>query len=472
MERQRTSVTPNPAVLATTDRAIACYRQGHIAEATRLAQSVVQAGAGPRETAVCLQLLGLLAHQAGRYVDAIAHFQQAIAVQPGISELKTCLCDAHTAQARRLRKQSQLHEAELHAREALKWQPESPDSLNVLGVLLHERHKFAEARTCFFQGIRDSPQHPQLQLNVANLLSELEEWDAAIEHYKRAVELRPDDVRTLLSAAGAMGAAGRHTGGIQLLEKALQLAKGNAEVHFNLANTYVRIHQSAKAVQFFENALQLRPAWPVARANWVRQRAEICDWRNEWDEQLKQVIHELENHSNESKPFPLNSSQTPGLPIPRGLMRQIACRETDCARRSAEWLNKPQPPSGNVTSPLSIMSVGTRDDDRPLDRVPLVRSEGQRLRLGYLSHDLRHHAIGHLTSGLFSNHDRSRFEVFTYSLGPDDHSEYRQRISAGSEHFNDLVGFRDNQIIARIREDQIDVLVDLQGYSAPSCREC
>jgi len=67
---------------------------------------------------------------------------------------------------------------------------------------------------------------------------------------------------------------------------------------------------------------------------------------------------------------------------------------------------------------------------------------------------------------LFSQHDRNRFEIFTYSYGPDDHSPYRAKIKADSEHFVDLREVEIRPFAQRIYEDQIDILVDLMGYTA------
>ena len=458
MACRRTIVSGDSRSLTATERAIAHYRRNEWAEAERLAQSVVQSEVGPRETGVCRQLLGLIAHRTGRYADAVEQFQLAIALQPDVPDLRTGLCDAHTALARRLRKLSRLADAEHHAREALRWQPESPESLSVLGVLLHEQDKLDEARHCFEQGVRGSPRHPQLRLNYANLLAALPERAAAIEQYRIAMELRPDDVRTMLSAAGVMLEMGRHKGAIQLLERAVTLAADNADVHFNLANAHAGAFQSAAAVRHYEHALRLRPDWGSARANWMRERADICDWRDDWDREMQTLINDLSTAVIEREPLPLNASQMPGLPIPRQLMRQAARRQTERARQQAAR----QGMLGPSHSVAELARVRTNGDPH---RTLASSATSGRLKIGYLSHDLRHHAIGHLTCGLFAHHDRSRFEVFTYSLGPDDGSEYRRRIVEGSEHFHDLGGWSDAQIVNRITEDRVEVLIDVQGYS-------
>jgi protein O-GlcNAc transferase len=86
-----------------------------------------------------------------------------------------------------------------------------------------------------------------------------------------------------------------------------------------------------------------------------------------------------------------------------------------------------------------------------------------RIRVGYYSVDFRNHPVAHLTAPLFELHDKSKFEVWIYSYGEDDGHPVRQRIKNNVEHFVDLVGCSLQDMVERIRRDEIDILVDLSG---------
>lgn len=94
-----------------------------------------------------------------------------------------------------------------------------------------------------------------------------------------------------------------------------------------------------------------------------------------------------------------------------------------------------------------------------------VRSSG-RLRIGYLSADFHTHATAFLAAGLFEHHDRERFEVVAYSTGPDDRSAMRERLVLGFDRFVDAAGWPALRLANAIRDDAIDVLVDLKGHTA------
>jgi predicted O-linked N-acetylglucosamine transferase (SPINDLY family) len=106
---------------------------------------------------------------------------------------------------------------------------------------------------------------------------------------------------------------------------------------------------------------------------------------------------------------------------------------------------------------------------RPLQQarpplLPRSTDTAARLRIGYLSADFRDHAMGSLVHGLFAHHDRSRFEVFAYSIA-DLCDAYTRSVQAGVEHFSMVASDTAEQLADRIRADRIDVLIDLMGHT-------
>ncbi len=90
---------------------------------------------------------------------------------------------------------------------------------------------------------------------------------------------------------------------------------------------------------------------------------------------------------------------------------------------------------------------------------------GRRLRIGYLSSDLRGHAIGYLTADLFRLHDRAFFEVFAYYNGIPQDDAIKQRIRGTVEHWRDIRPLDDDAALALMLADGIDILVDVNGHT-------
>lgn len=114
-----------------------------------------------------------------------------------------------------------------------------------------------------------------------------------------------------------------------------------------------------------------------------------------------------------------------------------------CTRREA-----PMPPDFHVTADFAAQ----------------FQRAGRR-RIGYLSSDLRDHAVGHLTADLFRHHDREAFEIFVYDCGMAREDATKARIRASVEHWRDIIAMDDDAALRLMRDDGIDILVDLNGHT-------
>lgn len=104
------------------------------------------------------------------------------------------------------------------------------------------------------------------------------------------------------------------------------------------------------------------------------------------------------------------------------------------------------------------MSTAANRRDAPIET-------GRRLRIGYVSSDMRTHAVGYLMVNLFEAHDPSAIEVFIYYCGIPADDEINQRIKAAAEHWTDIRSMTDDEAAATIAADGIDILVDVNGHT-------
>jgi predicted O-linked N-acetylglucosamine transferase (SPINDLY family) len=87
------------------------------------------------------------------------------------------------------------------------------------------------------------------------------------------------------------------------------------------------------------------------------------------------------------------------------------------------------------------------------------------LRIGYVSSDFYDHATAYLIAELIERHDRDRFEIHGYSYGPDSGGAMRARLVSAFDRFTDIDALAHCDAAARIRADDIDILVDLKGHT-------
>src|SRR5262249_32411865 len=94
-----------------------------------------------------------------------------------------------------------------------------------------------------------------------------------------------------------------------------------------------------------------------------------------------------------------------------------------------------------------------------------IDTRSRRLRVGYVSSDLRDHAIGYLMAELFELHHKSDIEVFAYYCGPPSKSSLHTRIKSAVEHWLDIKKLGDDDAARKIADDGIDILVDVNGHT-------
>ncbi len=126
--------------------------------------------------------------------------------------------------------------------------------------------------------------------------------------------------------------------------------------------------------------------------------------------------------------------------------------------------------SGSPEMQLKCASLHVRRRHPGAD-APLWNGERyghDRIRVGYLSADLHNHAVASLIAEMFECHDRTRFETFAFSFGPDDGSPMRARLAGSFEHFFDVAARSDREFASLVRDNEVDVAVDLIGFTENS----
>ena len=118
------------------------------------------------------------------------------------------------------------------------------------------------------------------------------------------------------------------------------------------------------------------------------------------------------------------------------------------AQRFAEW--------------TTLIPNKVRKSDLP----SRARSHTGKIRVGYVSPDFRNHAVCHLVSDLIKTHNRDEFEIIGYGISFYDQSECRAEITSNFDSFYSLEKSKTTDIIKQIRTDQLDVIVDLAGYTS------
>ena len=256
------------------------------------------------------------------------------------------------------------------------------------------------------------------QGNVTAAIDRLRQAALADPH---SAEMR-NDLANLLQMSGSLDEAVLH------YREALHLRPAYPEAHRNLASALHKLGRLSEAVTALETAVALNPAYAEAIAQLLHRMKQLCDW-SKIDSLTGQLIVAVEGNTAPVNPFIFLSLDT------------TPAQQLQCAR---QW---------------TATQVAARAAESSFP------SPNQKITLGYLSADFQEHATAQLIAELFVLHDRSRFRVIGYSYGKDDGSTTRRRLAESFDSFVDLEETSHAGAAQRIRQDDVDILIDLKGYT-------
>ncbi|MGE3966705.1 MAG: tetratricopeptide repeat protein [Dongiaceae bacterium] len=423
-----TTTAPDP-ILA---RAMALHRAGKRTEAEPLYR---QAAASFAEDPRYHYLHGLCLLELGKLDEGIAAMADAVRLGPRHP-------GSHYALGRALAlKGTDEERAAGHLRTAIAQAPAMIEAHLELGNLLARRDDPAPAFEVYKTGLAQAPDHPGLAVNYANLLYQKGDREEAVALWERMLQRQPN----LAAAHSGLGIDRRNRGDVagaeERFRRALAIEPRNAECRFNLGVTLRYRNNYAGAIEELKKAIAANPRMRRATMELARCYQAVCAWQNleELDPALEQEFAAAEaNRPTFMSPFFSLSLRTTEA-------RRLAVAKVRAAAAAARAVREWQ---------------GPRIEHRPGPR--------ERLTIGYISSDLRDHPAGHLLVDLFGLHDRERFAVHGYSIGPNDGSSYRKRFERDFDRFVDLGGEGNAAAARRIADDRIDILVDLNGMTALS----
>jgi predicted O-linked N-acetylglucosamine transferase (SPINDLY family) len=268
------------------------------------------------------------------------------------------------------------------------------------------------------------PEMPEAHYNVAEVLIALRRPEPALEACDRAIELNPGYAKAHIDRALALA----ELGGVEQAQASLEQARllDPSAMHAFNAGFAQSIGGGGFFEQFDARSLYLHRLY---------QQQEECDWRRR-----KEFIENLESL--------ILDGQAQGRDIADAHLpfRALAFPISDAAR-------------------LSLARGVARKLQAGVESIGHDVGDGGRIRIGYVSPDFRIHPAAFLTRRIYGLHDRARFEVFAYSLTPDDGSTIRRDIAKDVEHFRDVSTLSARQTATQIRNDGIHIAVDLSGYT-------
>ena len=373
----------------------------------------------------------------------------------------------------RLVKAESYTEAAQAARKILSRLPSHPFGLKVLAMSLVVNKRHAEALPLLQQAIVGTPQDAELHANLGIVLTEQGRLEEAVSSFNKAIELAPGDADHFanLGAAqlhlghyeaaveccrkaivlkqnhhaawNALGAAlikqDKHDEALAVLGKAIEFYPGDyyQEAVANLGHVLVHLRKHKEACALYAELHAIHPEDSYVLTQLLLCSLHLCHWES-FDSKLDHLSAMVASNTHTLAP--------PFIYMALGKFDAWQQREFASIYATA---NLPRELHGQPVWQIDAMPA----------------NPGQRLKIGYLSADFREHAVSQLIAGILESHDRTRFEIYAYSIGKDDGSVWRARVTDGVDVFRDIHALSHEAAAQLIAQDGIDVLVDLMGWT-------
>ena len=256
------------------------------------------------------------------------------------------------------------------------------------------------------------------------------EFEAAEQLIGEALKLDPNSPELWSNRGTAQVAAKRHEAALTSFSRALQLNPGFLGAVANRAHVLFELQRYEEAIPDYEALLARDPGHAYSAGNLVFCRLQCCEWSS-FESDRKAMLARLRIGQRVLPP-----------------VLSVALLDS-----AADQLAAAQIVARDKFPPV-----------RPLWRGDTYRHE--RIRVAYVSADFHAHATSMLMAGVFERHDRRRFETIAISFGRNDGSRMRGRVKQAFERFIDVRGKSDAEIAQAMREMEIDIAIDLKGYTS------
>jgi FkbM family methyltransferase len=340
------------------------------------------------------------------------------------------------------------------------------DAEVVRGTTLFERGDSAAAEAAFRKALTHQPNHAHATMNLGTALKRQRRITESLEYFKRAVEIRPD----WASAHSNLASAYCDLGQLDLAEaacrRAIELDPKNRNAHSNLASVYAARRRDEEAVPLFRKALEIGPPTAELYVNlsaacissgWLEEAVEACQ------DAIKLQPNLAEAHANLASALAAQGKLHQSIAAAREVVKlkpdlHLAWSNLLFSLNYADNLTPEAVAREHRDWGARLAGLAARDHENS-------REPQRRLRVGFISADFCAHSCAFFLKPLFDRHDAGAIEIFCYSdvVNPDLYTDF---LKAKAAHWRTTVGLEDARVAAMVREDKIDILIDLAGHTS------
>lgn len=395
------------------------------ADAERVYRQILAAEPGNAQALFTLGTIALVSHE---FASAVDWLSKAAAENPNDAVYLARLGEAN-------RHLGQLAEALRWNHQAIQLNPLLSEAHLSMALAHQQQGDTPTAIATLRNAQRLIPGSVPLATNLARLLQAQGDFAGAEAALRLSVSASPGDATAHVAPAAALRGQGKLLEACIEFRTALAIDPENAAAHNDLGITLRDLGREDEAETHLLEAIRLRPHSADIHSNLALIYSDEGRMADAMQHRRVAVTLAPTNHQAHSN-------------LLVALHYDPAFDAETIWKEHRAWAIR-------HADPLSAAAAPHAND----------RSPGRRLRIGYVSAHFRAHAVNFFVEPILASHDHAAFEVFCYSnVAPSRCDETTNRLRGHADAWREIVGLSDERAAALVREDAIDILVDLAGY--------
>jgi predicted O-linked N-acetylglucosamine transferase (SPINDLY family) len=289
--------------------------------------------------------------------------------------------------------------------------------------------RYQDACPVYDKALAINPNLESAWLGRGNVLAWFKRHDDALVAYERALSIKPDLAEAWGGRGNVFYGLKRHDEARAAYNKALSIKPDLPEAWLGCGNVCAALKRYEDALVAYDKAFAIKPDLEIVESARLYTKMRLCNWDN------------LENEIGS-----LTASIRAGTANPPFPLLSLVGSPDDQLRCARSWVAAQHPSA-----------------EESIWRGPIYKHD--KIRIGYVSPDFRPHPVSYLMAGVLEAHCSDRFKTYGFSIGARDSGELRSRLESSFHKFFDCHNKHDSEIVNAIRSSEIDILVDLAGYT-------
>ena len=369
----------------------------------------------------------------GFALKELKHYSKALAYHDRALALKPDYVDAHYNRGLVLQALKRYEEALLSFDTTIALHPNDADAYYNRSISLKELKRYDEALISIDKVITLQPHYADAYCNRGTVLNALKHYDDALSSHDKALSLKYNYHEAYSNRAATLYHLKHLDEALESCNQAIIIKPHYAKSHSNRGAILTELRQFDEALASYNRAIVLKPDIDFLLGYFLHTKMHLCIW-DDLPKHLNELTYKINNNEKVVTPFPVLA----------------LIDDPKIQKKTAEiYVNEKYPQSYVLPK---------------IDHYP----DHAKIRIGYFSADFHNHATMHLMAELFESHNKDKFEIIAFSFGPDTHDEWRQRVLLCFDQFIDVRFKSDRNIALLARTMEIDIAVDLKGFTTDS----